>query len=67
LTVIPTKNWEPVLAALVKCPECNREVSLGAYYIKDDGRVAPSLECPHLGCTFHDFVTLAGWKPEVGG
>ena len=46
----------------VYCPKCGREGSLD-HEIDAEGRVTPSVVCPHEGCDFHDNVQLLGWEP----
>lgn len=50
--------------ATVACPDCGRVASLSGHEILNDGRVEPSLVCPYDDCDWHEWVILAGWKPE---
>lgn len=54
---------DSVHTATVSCPDCGRGASLSDHEIAVDGKVSPSLVCPHDGCGFHEFVQLEGWKP----
>jgi len=49
-------------SAIVTCPACGQEISLSHFYIFYDGKVTPSLVCPHDGCDFHDWITLENWS-----
>lgn len=49
--------------ALMSCPVCAGVASLSNHTIDEAGKVSPSLVCPFRGCSFHDYVTLEGWKP----
>lgn len=46
--------------AAFRCPDCGRLFCLAKHRIADDGRVSPSVVCPH-GCGFHVGMTLQGW------
>jgi hypothetical protein len=47
---------------IVCCPSCGRLMTLGRnHVVAPDGGVSPSLVCPHSGCGFHNYITLAGW------
>lgn len=48
--------------AHVSCPSCGNPASLVGHTIARDGRVEPSLICPHPPCEFHEWVTLIGWN-----
>lgn len=46
--------------ALFCCP--NGHIgSLTDHEIGPDGKVTPSVVCPHDGCGFHEFIQLEGW------
>lgn len=58
-------TWEPVRVdgrptARVWCLGCGRAATLDDHEIQEDGRVSPSLICPH-GCGWHESVRLDGW------
>ena len=64
----PGTWWQPKGAKkpFVACPHCGGTL-LGddaPHTIEDNGNVNASLVCRHPGCTFHEFVTLWGWKCE---
>jgi hypothetical protein len=44
----------------VACPCCGTAAELD-HEITADGAVTPSVECPVIGCAFHDMVRLEGW------
>ena len=58
---VKAKGKKP--SALVSCPTCEETVSLSGHFIFYDGKVTPSLVCPHENCGFHDWIVLEGWKP----
>ncbi len=45
----------------IYCPKCGNEGLLD-HDIDTEGRVTPSLVCPHDGCDFHDHIQLMGWE-----
>jgi hypothetical protein len=51
--------------ATFTCPTCRRGVSIAkdVHTIALDGTVSPSFVCKQNGCTFHEFIILAGWTP----
>lgn len=60
-------SWKPLyggpqVSASFTCPAGHKGVLLD-HEISADGTVQPSVVCPQDGCTFHDFVRLAGWPP----
>lgn len=50
--------------AIVSCPGCGQSASLSDHTIGANGDVEPSLVCPAKGCSFHEHVTLVGWRRE---
>ena len=46
--------------ARLSCPGCGCQALLD-HQIDEEGGVTPSVVCPELGCTFHEFVRLEGW------
>jgi len=48
-------------SASYTCPNGHTGVLID-HTILPDGRVEPSLVCPHEGCGFHDFIWLNGWR-----
>ena len=62
---LPEYPLSRVVLAIVTCPRCGRECSIGkaTHSIGATGKVMPSMICPHDGCDFHEYVTLAGWPP----
>ncbi len=42
-------------------------LTLKGHVVHFDGRVEPSVVCPHLGCDFHEFVRLKGWTAGTLG
>jgi|HubBroStandDraft_1064217.scaffolds.fasta_scaffold45552_5 hypothetical protein len=50
--------------ALCTCPNGHTcGLSRDVHTIIDgEGRLSPSYVCPVQGCTFHDWVSLAGWN-----
>jgi len=46
--------------AAMPCPKCNRAFCLAEHTIAGDGRVSPSVVCPH-GCGYHVMMKLDGW------
>lgn len=61
------RNKEPYLRdlALVTCGmgHTTRLVST-VHQVAPDGTVTPSYVCTVTGCTFHEWVRLAGWDPN---
>lgn len=62
-------TWRRVLSdgkpiAKFSCPLCGFTAGLGdgSHEIDIDGIVSPSVVCDSVGCTFHEFVQLQGWK-----
>ncbi len=48
---------------IVFCPSC--DLRLGCTHTIDvQGNLSPSLVCTHDGCSFHEFVQLAGYPVE---
>ncbi len=45
----------------VYCPKCGSEGMLD-HDIDAEGKVTPSLVCPHEECGFHDYIQLMGWE-----
>lgn len=37
--------------------------TLGDHHIYADGKVSPSVVCPHDGCDFHEHIILEEWDP----
>lgn len=51
----------PRVFVIIRCPEC-KQVGHLPHAIDAEGRVTPSVVCPHEGCAFHTMpVTLEGW------
>ncbi len=49
--------------AHLSCPECGVTGLLSDHVIAASGLIAPSVDCPTKGCTFHVVgVILEGWK-----
>lgn len=49
--------------AAVACPSCDRLFSVADHEVDAGGTCHPSVVCPRSGCSFHEFVMLAGWTP----
>jgi hypothetical protein len=47
--------------AMLRC-SAGHTCSLADHSIDDAGRVFPSVVCPAEGCTFHEWISLAGWR-----
>lgn len=46
----------------LRCP--NGHIGrLGVHEITTNGRVSPSVICPHEGCGWDENIRLVGWKP----
>ncbi len=61
--VIPREDWEydgDFNTVQLRCPECGRMRSL-PHKIDSAGDVHPSVDCGVTDCSFHTYVTLAGW------
>jgi hypothetical protein len=43
------------------CGGCDRLMCLPNHTISDEGRISPSVVCPH-GCGWHVFLLLKDWK-----
>lgn len=50
------------VTAALRCPTCGRVFCLAEHRIASDGRVSPSVVCPHRPCTFHVIMRLEGWN-----
>jgi hypothetical protein len=48
--------------AIVNCPLCDGAISLIDHTIYDDGKVFPSVKCPHEFCNWEKYICLAGWE-----
>jgi predicted RNA-binding Zn-ribbon protein involved in translation (DUF1610 family) len=48
---------------LFSCPKCG-DVGLLDHAIADDGEVTTLVQCPKLGCGFHDRIKLLDWGPQ---
>ena len=49
--------------AVVRCPECKLLESIARKHtVAADGKVSPSVVCPHDGCNWHVYVRLDGWE-----
>lgn len=48
-------------SATFNCRACKRVGFLVDHAIAPDGTVTPSVVCPSVGCTFHEFIRLEGW------
>lgn len=64
---VPGGGWHHVMldgkpVAVAYCPKCGKKGYLNGHEIADDGKVTPSLICPHTPCDFHDFVRLLGYE-----
>lgn len=46
----------------LRCPS-GHIGGLGGHEIAADGKVTPSVICPHEGCGWHVSVRLMGWTP----
>lgn len=62
---IPGTWKEAGTSASFTCPNCGQLAVLTDHDISDNGEVSPSVVCPHDECTFHDRVTLVGWKGSI--
>ena len=51
------------LTAAFRCPKCGRAFCLANHRIAEDGRVSPSVVCPHQ-CGFHVMMVLEGWPGD---
>ena len=47
----------------VKCPRC-KFIGLLAHEVDAKGVVTPALDCPTVGCGFHEDVQLKGWPKK---
>lgn len=59
-------TWSPLIldekrTARVTCGNGHIAV-IDDHSINEDGKVTPSLECPHDPCGWHEYVTLLEWK-----
>lgn len=68
--VTPTKplTWSPDARpsswAVCVCTNGHQgTLSREVHNVDAAGSVTPSYVCPTLGCAFHEWVSLAGWKP----
>lgn len=48
---------------MVGCPCCGESYLLD-HEIDKLGNVSPSVECPTLGCEFHNYIQLEGWASK---
>lgn len=55
-------TWGGVTSAVIKCPLCGFDGRLTSHTIKQNGDVNPSVVCPNEDCSFHEYITLEGWK-----
>ena len=68
MKTLPKTHWHGGLprsgkrTAIMTCPDCGQEYSLGGYEIDDKGVVTPSVVCVTKGCTFHEHLILEGWS-----
>lgn len=60
----PASTHKRTRAATVTCPD-GHTFTLLDHTIADDGTVSPSVVCPYMGCIFHEFAKLEGWKPDA--
>lgn len=53
------------LWATFACPGCGKDVSVDrkVHVVAEDGAVSPSMVCPHIPCSFHEFIRLTRWSP----
>ena len=51
---------------IIGCPICGRRGNLDDHTIDENGIVFPSVVCPHLSCSFHDYVALRDWRLNRG-
>ena len=58
------KPGEPDYRIKVSCPMCGTEAGLDEHEIDGDGVVSPSVECPALGCQFHEHIVLEEWADD---
>jgi hypothetical protein len=58
---LPRGRAFKMIWAVVVCPGCCQEVSIGrqVHNVNLSGEVSPSMVCPH--CAFHDYVSIEGW------
>ena len=61
-------SWKGVIrdgvrTAGMTCPN-GHTASLSGHAIAADGKVSPSVVCPHNGCDFHEYVQLEGWSEK---
>jgi hypothetical protein len=57
-------KFNGIRTAMIRCSN-NHIDSLSYHTIADDGAVSPSFVCAHLGCNFHEYIKLDGWKPSA--
>lgn len=50
---------------LVTCPSCQRDAAALDHAVDAEGRLSPSVICPHEGCDFHAMCHLVGWEESV--
>jgi hypothetical protein len=57
-------NW-----VTIRCPQCKllATITRQSFGVSWDGTVSPCAICPHLGCTFKQWIALDGWIPAGQG
>lgn len=65
-----TGMWNLRSRVDMRCPVCENIFHLDNHTIDADGRVSPSVWCPHTRedetpCTFHEMVVLGGWHDRI--
>ncbi len=63
-------TWKPVTSdgvqtATLVCSKGHAGL-IAEHEVAADGTVTPSVVCTQDGCTFHEFVKLAGWDVRTG-
>lgn len=55
--------WKSSVGEMVTlvCPDCGKGYDLD-HDVSASGVVTPSVDCPTDACSFHDSVTLVGWR-----
>lgn len=62
-------GWPDGLKRATLRMPCGHDATLGeGHRVSPEGVVTPSVVCPHKlpsgqPCSFHEWVTLAGWRP----
>ena len=64
--MIFTEDWQYWKSSVgekvtLVCPDCGKGYDLD-HDVAANGVVSPSVDCPAAACSFHDNVTLVGWR-----